>query len=251
MPEALKQFATDLKADIAVEHLRTVSEFVRFPDGVRLDGNGPRLQVALALRDGLAAGRVLRPAWRRGPDALLPPAWRHDRPDPVPPMAPGRTFDRGRVGTSVALSDVHASGSEEARGWWGRFEVPAGRIGAAASAQVDAQCRDARPLLALLGVELPGWTRGLLKLDAFNAKAEVSAAPGTIRVEDLEAEGGAFRIRGRFAHDGRAGRGAFLIESGLLILGVEIEPDATKVRPLFAKQWYAKLQKQGAAGGGT
>ena len=35
--------------------------------------------------------------------------------------------------------------------------------------------------------------------------------------------------------------GAFLIESGILSVGVELDGKKTKVRPLFAKQWYAKL----------
>jgi hypothetical protein len=42
-------------------------------------------------------------------------------------------------------------------------------------------------------------------------------------------------------------RGAFLIESGILVVGVEIAPpQKTKVRPFFAKQWYEKLPKSPA-----
>jgi hypothetical protein len=42
--------------------------------------------------------------------------------------------------------------------------------------------------------------------------------------------------------------GALLIESGILSVGVEMDGKKTTVRPLFAKQWYAK---QGDAGAGT
>jgi hypothetical protein len=147
-------------------------------------------------------------------------------------------------GTKLSLTDVRASGPEESRDWWGRFEVPTGRIGTTAAGRIEAHCRDARPLMALLGVELPVWTKGLLKLDDLAATASVSATPGTIRVRDLDAEGDKFKILGQFAHDGKVARGAFLIESGILVIGVEVTPVGTKVRPLFAKQWYEKLPKE-------
>jgi hypothetical protein len=106
-------------------------------------------------------------------------------------------------------------------------------------------------LLALFGVDLPAWTKGLLELDDFSVTARVSATPGTIRVRDLQGSGGNFKVQGRFAHDGKVAEGAFLIESGILVIGVEITPAATKLRPLFAKQWYEGLQKtQAPASGG-
>ncbi|HKD17927.1 MAG TPA: hypothetical protein VKG23_08655 [Thermoanaerobaculia bacterium] len=252
LPEALKQFTIDLKAEIRTPHLQTLGEFVKFPEGVQLEGKGPVINATATVRDGVAEGRAAV-AIRGGAARTRTYVLRGDLDADVPVkkwnlmVAPSLDIS----GTKLALTDVRASGAEESRDWWGRFEVPAGRIGTTASGHVEAHCRDARPLMALLGVELPGWTRGLLKLDGFDATASVSATPGTIRVRDLDAAGGDFKILGRFAHDGKVARGAFLIESGILVIGVEVTPVGTKVRPLFARQWWEKLPKEDrpAAGG--
>ena len=250
--EALKEFTTDLKVDAKAERLETVTDFIKFPEGVRLEGHGPAISATLAMREGVASGHVSLTV-RGGIAQTRSYRLRGDLVAEVPfknwDLIGPLTVDVS--GTHVALTDVHASGPEEERGWWGTFEVPSGKVGAKASARVEARCRDARPLLALFGVKMPGWTDALLKLDDFGAKADVTAAPGTIRVKDLTAAGGNFEVQGQFVQDGKAARGEFLIESGILILGVEITPTGTTLRPLFAKQWYANLQKQRAAGGGA
>jgi hypothetical protein len=252
LPEALKQFSIDLKAEIRTPHLHTLGEFVKFPEGVQLEGKGPVINATATMRDGVAEGRVAV-AIRGGAARTRTYVIRGDLDAEVPVkkwnllVAPSLDIS----GTKLSLTDVRASGPEESRDWWGRFEVPTGRIGTTAAGRIEAHCRDARPLMALLGVALPGWTRGLMKLDDFDATATVSATPGTIRVRNLDASGGDFKIVGQFAHDGKAARGAFLIESGILVIGVEVTPIGTKVRPLFAKQWYEKLPKEDrpAAGG--
>lgn len=252
LPEALKQFTIEVKAEIRVPHLHTIGEFVKFPEGVQLEGKGPVVNATATVRDGVAEGRVVV-ALREGAARTRTYVLRGDLDADVPikkwnlMVAPSLDIS----GTKLALTNVRASGPEESRDWWGRFEVPTGRIGTTASGRIEAHSRDARPLMALLGVELPAWTRGLVKLDNLDATASVSATPGTIRVRDLVAEGDKFKVRGQFAHDGRVARGAFLIESGILVIGVEITPVGTKVRPLFAKQWYEKLPQEDrpAAGG--
>lgn len=252
LPDALKQFTIDLKAEIRMNHLHTFGEFVKFPEGVQLEGKGPVINATATLRYGVAEGRVLV-AIRGGAARTRTYALRGDLDADVPVkkwnvlVPPSLDIS----GTKLAFTDVRTSGPEGSRDWWGRFEVPTGRIGTTASGRVEAHCRDARPLIALLGVGLPVWTQGLLKIDEFDATASVSATPGTIRVRDLDAEGGDFKILGQFAHDGKVGRGAFLIESGILVIGVEVTPEGTKVRPLFAKQWYEKLPREDrpAAGG--
>ena len=80
-------------------------------------------------------------------------------------------------GSRLTFSDVRASGSDGSRQWWGRFDIPSGRIDSTTTARIDAETRDARPLLALLAADLPGWTRGLVNLDDFSATGTVSSAP--------------------------------------------------------------------------
>jgi len=151
-------------------------------------------------------------------------------------------------GSRLALSDVRSSGTDKSRMWWGRFEVPSGAIGKTASAAIEATTRDARPLLALFSAELPAWTRGLVDLDNFTATASVDAGPSLTRVRDLDARGGNFRVQGHYLRRNADREGAFLIESGALSLGLEVERNATTLRLLGAKQWF-DAQPEGGNGG--
>jgi hypothetical protein len=248
MPQALREFRLRLDLDLATDALRAVEEYVRFPEGVRLEGHGPSVSVALASEEGVANGKVTL-AVRGGAATTRTYRLTGDVDAEIPVrrwnLVGPLSFDAS--GARVKFAHVHASGREEAREWWGSFEAPEGRIGAKASGRIEARCRDARPLLALLNVDLPGWTKGLLKLDDFAAKATVAAAPGAIRMRGLEAQGGNFTVKGQYVHDGGTNDGAFLIESGILVVGVEVNPRGAKIRPLFAKQWYAKVLREGAA----
>ena len=96
-----------------------------------------------------------------------------------------------------------------------------------------------RPLLALLAVDLPAWTRGLLSLDNFSGTASVSLGPSLTRVRGLDAKGGSFHIQGRYLRDAGSREGAFLIELGILSVGLEIQPDRTRVHLLAARKWFA------------
>ena len=141
-------------------------------------------------------------------------------------------------GSRVAFSEVRASGSDDSRRWWGRFDIRSGKIGSTATVRIEAETRDARPLLALLAADLPAWTRGLLSLDELSATGTISLGPSMTRVEGLDARGGNFHIQGRYLRDKKTRDGAFLIESGSLSVGLELEPAATKLRLLAAKKWY-------------
>ncbi len=151
-------------------------------------------------------------------------------------------------GSRLALSDVRSSGSDESRRWWGRFDVRSGAIGKTTSAEIQATTRDARPLLALFSAELPAWTRGLVNLDDFTATATVDAGPSLTRVRDLDARGGSFHIQGHYLRRNSNREGAFLIESGALSLGLELAQDATRIRLLGAKQWFAEQPDGGSVG---
>jgi hypothetical protein len=141
-------------------------------------------------------------------------------------------------GSRVAFSEIRASGLDDSRRWWGRFDIPEGKIDSTTTARIEAQTRDARPLLALLAAELPPWTRGLVDLDDFSATATVSLGPSLTRIRGLDAWGGSFHIQGRYLRDKATRDGAFLIESGALSVGIELQPDATKLRVFDAKKWY-------------
>ena len=109
-------------------------------------------------------------------------------------------------------------------------------------ARVRARCRDARPLYTIFGPDLPAWTRGLVELEDFSASASVALKRSLTRVRELDASGGKFHIRGEYAAARAGRRGAFLIETGSLSLGVAVQDRRTRLRVVGAREWYEKAR---------
>jgi hypothetical protein len=142
-------------------------------------------------------------------------------------------------GSRVDLSNAISVGtSHDERDWWGRFQVVQGRLRAGLQAQGAVSARDARPLYTLFRANLPGWAQGVLKLDGLRGQARVRVGSDLVDVEDMDATGGSFHIAGRYRQKGKECRGAFLVESGLLAVGVAIDGDASHVKLLGARKWF-------------
>jgi len=148
------------------------------------------------------------------------------------------------TGSSLQVSDVAAAGAADTRGWWGKFTLAPARLRGGLDARVALECRDARPLLAALGVGLPAWTRGLLTLESLTADAEILLAPERTRVHALEARGGEFHILGEYARRSGEERGVFLLESRLLRVGVHAHDGQASLHLLGVRSWF---QQQSAA----
>ena len=151
-------------------------------------------------------------------------------------------------GTRVTISDTREFGSTNPKRWSGRFDIPSGKIDVTTTATVEARVQDARPLLAVLGSPLPGWTKPLVNLKDLSGGARATLGPSVVRIQGLDAKGGSFHIQGNYVREKGKTDGAFLIESGILSVGVGLDGKKTTVRPLFAKKWYAK-QGDGRVGG--
>lgn len=240
----------DVKLDVRVDKLQTLGKLVSLPASAKIEGGSATATVRVAVKEGVADGKLsvaVKSAAVRTKDYRL----RGDAGVDLPVRRwklSGGPYDVS--GLRVTLTDILSTGDNPARGWWGQVDIPSGRVGKTIVAKASVHCRDARPLLALLGVKLPGWTSGLVKLDDFSASANFASAPETLRVTDLDAKGGTFHILGQFAQDGRVGNGAFLIQSGILLLGIEVVPPSpAKVHLLLAKQWYENQARPAAAGG--
>ncbi len=224
------------------ERLDALEHLVPSASGARLDGGAGKAAIQAAIVKGKAKGEV-RLAVHDGSVRLARLALRGDAD--VSALIPEWNLMTGPLdisGSRVAFFDVRASGSDDSRRWWGRFVIPSGKIGAISTALVDAETRDARPLLALLGADLPAWTRGLVNLDGFSGTGTVSLGPSFTRVRRLDARGGTFHIQGRYLRDREDRDGAFLIESGVLSVGLELQPGATTLRLLGARKWYGDLR---------
>ena len=164
---------------------------------------------------------------------------------------PAWDLQHGRLdlaGTTVSLEHASAGApGPDSRDWWGRFlfspaDMKDGRP-EPFHALVTATCRDARPLFTLFQVGLPGWARGVLKLEGLQARARFGLGDDRLDVDGLDAAGGPFRIQGDSRARGSEKNGAFLLESKLLALGIQIEGAHTGVKLAGAKEWFANRAK--------
>jgi hypothetical protein len=216
--------------------------------GARLEEGAGKATIQAGIERGIAKGEV-RLAVHDGSVRLEKLALRGDAELHL--RIPAWNLMNGPLeisGSRVAFSNVRASGSDDSRHWWGRFDIPSGKIDSTTTMHIDGKTRDARPLLALLAADLPAWTRGLVDLDEFSATGTVSLGRSLTRVEQLDARGGNYHIQGHYLRDKTTRDGAFLIESGGLSVGLELQPAATKLRLLGAKNWYEE-QRDARSGG--
>lgn len=152
-------------------------------------------------------------------------------------------------GTHIELRGVSSRGhGPDARDWWGRFDLKRGEIRRGLRTAVTTNCRDARPLFVLFNTRLPGWAEGLLKLEGLAASAGVTLDKSLVEVDDFDASGGAFRIFGRYRSDQAVRRGAFLLETGPLSVGVDIRGDKSAVKLIGARRWYEEKARSVRAG---
>jgi hypothetical protein len=236
--EVWKTVRGEVELDASFDRLESFAHLLRGSPGTRLmDGKGT-WTIRGTIESGIAKGRV-RLMVENGSVHRRDLGLRGDADATVVI----RTWNLASgpldvSGSALALKDVRSSGSDDSWRWWGRFEIPSGRIDERTSARIEARSKDARPLLALFTPELPKWTRGLLELEDFDGSAEVGFGPSFARVEHLDASGDKYRIRGRYRREGGSRQGAFLIERGTLAVGLELAGEATKLKLLGAKKWF-------------
>ncbi|WP_437280264.1 hypothetical protein WME90_06815 [Sorangium sp. So ce375] len=126
-------------------------------------------------------------------------------------------------------------------GWWAHVDIEDAEVRRGLmEAAIRVECKDARPAVTLLDAEdvIPGWAAGLLSMEGLKASAKVRRTAGGVDFRLLEAQGGDLAIRGRLTKsDGQTARGAFLVKSGLLSVGIAIEQDGAGVHPLVGNDW--------------
>ncbi|AUX29643.1 MULTISPECIES: hypothetical protein [Sorangium] len=148
-----------------------------------------------------------------------------------------------RLGKSrIEIEDLAIEHEGEALpGWWARIDVDDAKVGRGLmEAAIRLECKDARPAVALLDAEdaIPGWAAGLLTMEGLKASATVRRKESDVDFRLLEAQGGNLAIRGRLTKsDGQEPLGAFLVKSGLLSVGIDLERDGAGVHPLVGDDW--------------
>ncbi len=237
--------------------LRFLNHFLRFSREPRLHGGGGAATIDLRFLRGIGTGRVdfeaPRVAAAYGHASLTGRAVGHfairrwDQQHGELDLS-GSRVDFADVATADAAGITHGP-----RNWWGRFELPEARLTSGLDALARVTCRDARPLYTLLGANLPGWAQGILKLDGLEASARVRLGHGLVDVRGLDAKGGKFHLAGLYRESGADRRGAFLLETGPLAVGVEIAGGASHVKLLGARSWFegARAAAGAPAGAGS
>jgi hypothetical protein len=240
--EVWDRVSGEVSLELRFARLQAIQYLVRSSPNTRLGDGSGTATIRGTIEKGIARGAV-RASVHDGGVQLKEVALTGDADVGV--AIPTWNLSRGPLvvsGSHAALTRVQASGSETSRDWWGRFDIPSGEIDSTTSATVTARSRDARPLLALFGVDLPDWTRGLLALEDFSGGARVALGPSLARVSDLDARGGDFRIQGNYLRRRAARTGAFLIEAGKLSVGLDLQAGSPKLRLLGATKWYEEQQ---------
>ena len=218
--------------------LEFVNYYLRRDRETRFSRGRGALSLAASVERGIASGRVRLTA--KGAQARRPGVELSGdlHADVRVPRWDLETSAIEFTGSSLEVSDVAAAGTADTRGWWGKFNVSPARLRDGLDARVALECRDARPLLAALGVGLPKWTRGLLTLEGLTADADVTLGSKRTRIHALEARGGEFHILGEYARSDGDARGAFLLETHLLRVGVRTRDGIASVHLLAPRTWY-------------
>jgi hypothetical protein len=239
--EVWRRISGDIRVEGRLEDIRFLNHYLRHTPDPRLSGGGGKAHGDIRFNHGIASGgadfELARAEFRysngtvrgRASGRLKVPRWdvEHD--------------DMEISGSHVALSNVVTTGTaHDERDWWGRFDITSGRLHNGLSAQTAVSCRDARPLYTLFGTKLPGWAEGILKLEGAKGTARVRLGGNVLDLEDLEVSGGKFHIAGRYREKGDDRRGAFLVETGPLALGVAVNGSSSSVKLLGVRSWFQK-----------
>jgi len=147
------------------------------------------------------------------------------------------------TGSSIAVDDASAVGGEHdaTKHWSGRVDLaPASLHVGATTLECDAQIRgrDARPLLSIAPLSLPDWVSGWLNTDGLDGTIHARVGPSSVDADPIALEGGAYHLEGRYHARGGRSHGVFLVQKGLLSLGIELRDGSSRLVPLGASAWY-------------
>jgi hypothetical protein len=112
--------------------------------------------------------------------------------------------------------------------------------GANARGQLRLHVSSTEALLPLVvGGPLRGVASTALDLEDLNARATVQMSPGKLDVQVVDATSGNLRLKGYLSKREKQPRGAFLLSSGPLNVGVTLSDGETEVSPFVSDDWLA------------
>lgn len=136
------------------------------------------------------------------------------------------------------------SGKKRTEPFSARVDASGARIqpagGVRANGAVRVRVSSAKALLPLVvGDPLPSIGDTLLDLQELDARADVALSSGRWEVRHLDARSGDVQLRGLLSKHAKDQRGAFLLSSGIVNVGVALKDGETDVAPFVSKDWLA------------
>lgn len=161
------------------------------------------------------------------------------------------TAREANVGTGRLVMSSHVEsrdvsvhhGDDVYPGWWAstdidRLELEMDPL--SLHMAMRSKARDGRPALEILNARgsVPGWIKGLVASHGVSAQGDLRIAPGKMDFSLMRARSGPVAVAGRMHMvDGKKATGAFLVDGGVLSLGIELTPDDNHLRPLVGQDW--------------
>ncbi len=146
------------------------------------------------------------------------------------------------TGGHLNLTDATVSGTGDgARPWWMKVTFLPGRLrperGVLLTGAVSARARDGRPFLALVE-GLPGWLAKRFDVEDLTGRARVRLGDSVVEVERLTARAGDFRLDGDYRARGASRNGTFLVDAGMISVGIGINGRKTELDVLGPRRWF-------------
>ncbi len=245
--QVLRLVIGNAEARLRLPTAELVNRLIGEPAGTRLEKGSGRLNVKAAVERGVASGvieyssrnlalSILDVGMRGRFEARMALSGVH-----LETLGGGR-LDSGRLNFSDGvLFDPDGT----SHSWWGRIDFSRGafrpKTEALFTTTATARSRDSRPLLRIVGVKIPGWARKLLDLDeVLTARGSVRIGKGLVEIRRMAARTGKVRVDGDYRAKGSSKYGTFLIDGGLLSVGVGIDPGKTELDVLGPRRWFRK-----------
>jgi hypothetical protein len=148
------------------------------------------------------------------------------------------------TGGHLNLTDATVSGTGDgARPWWMKVTLLPGRLrpekGVLLAGAVSARARDGRPFLALVE-GLPGWLANRFDVEGLAGRARVQLGESFVAIERLTARAGDFRLDGEYRARGASRTGTFLVDAGLISVGIGVSGKKTELDVLAPRRWFRK-----------
>jgi hypothetical protein len=243
--KVLRFVSGEAEATARLDDAEVINHLLGEPAGTRIERGRGRLDARASVEKGVARGTIddgSRDASVRALEVAM--RGRFDGRVELSGIQM-ETWGGGRLnGGHVRLTDATFTDSDGRRyPWWGRVEFAPGlfrpRTAALFTTDATLTARDSRPLLEIVRVDLPEWTKKLLRLEeSVAARVQIRVGKALVELHRLSARTGKLRIDGEYEAHGRGKSGTFLIDTGPLSVGVGISGGERNLRIFGPRKWF-------------